>query len=58
MLWKKVRRITTPSFPLRAVVEHPVVTFCGEIILLITAPDEFVAAMSTGLRFNCRAATT
>ncbi len=31
---------------------------CGETILLITAPDELVAAMSTGLSLNCLAPTT
>src|SRR6266567_4659939 len=36
----------------------PVVTFCGEIILLITAPDELLAAIRIGLRLSWRAATT
>src|ERR1700694_4785031 len=58
MLWKNVRRIIKPSFPTIVVVETPVVTFWGEIILLMTAPLEFVAALNTGLRFNCLAATT
>src|SRR5690348_5916038 len=57
-LWTKVRRITSPSLPLREVVETPVVTFCGEIILLVTAPEELVAAIRTGLRWSCLAATT
>src|SRR4030081_2886610 len=33
-LWIKVRRIIRPSLPTRLLVETPVVTFCGEIILL------------------------
>src|SRR5947209_20275479 len=57
-LWTIVLRTINPSFPTRPVVETPVVTFCGETILLITAPDELVAAMSIGLRPSRRAATT
>src|SRR5258708_4729729 len=58
ILCRNVWRITRPSLPTSSLVETPVVTFCGEIILLITAPDEFVAAISTGLRLSCLAATT
>src|SRR5438067_2145897 len=57
-LWTIVLRTINPSFPTRPVVETPVVTFCGETILLITAPDELVAAIRTGLRLSRRAATT
>src|ERR1700722_17997338 len=49
---------TTPSLPLSSVVATPVEMFCGEIILPITPPDEFVAAIRMGLRLSCRAATT
>jgi hypothetical protein len=49
-LWRIVLRTIKPSLPTKSVVETPVVTFCGETILPITAPDELVAAMSTGLR--------
>src|SRR5438105_3394953 len=57
-LWTIVLRTINPSFPTRPVVETPVVTFCGDTILLITAPDELVAAIRTGLRLSRRAATT
>jgi len=36
----------------------PVAMFCGEIILPITPPDELVAAISTGFKPSCPAATT
>src|SRR2546425_210016 len=55
MLWIKVRRITRPSLPTRLLVETPVVTFCGEIILLMTVPDELVAAK--GLSSWCQCET-
>src|ERR1700736_3069667 len=57
-LWTIVLRTIKPSLPTKSVVETPVVTFCGETILPITAPDELVAAMSTGLSLSWRAATT
>src|SRR5579875_3240612 len=57
-LCQNVRRITRPSLPRSSPVDTPVVTFCGEIILLITAPDELVAAIKTGLRCSRLAATT
>src|SRR5450759_504313 len=57
-LWIIVLRTINPSLPTTSVVETPVVTFCGETILLITAPDELVAAMSIGLRPSRCAATT
>src|SRR5450432_88999 len=58
MLCLKVRATINPSLPTSVLVETPVVTVCGEIILLITAPEEFEAAIKTGLRLSCRAATT
>ena len=58
MLCLKVRASTTPSWPFKWVTETPVAMFCGEIILPITPPDELVAAMRTGFRPSCFAATT
>jgi hypothetical protein len=56
ILCLKTRATIRPSLPTNVLVETPVVTFCGEIILLITPPEEFVAAIKTGLRWSCFAA--
>lgn len=39
-------------------VDTPVVRFCGEIILDVTAPDELAAAINMGDSPICVAATT
>jgi hypothetical protein len=52
-LCQKVRLNTTPSCPRRSVTETPVAIFCGEIVLPITPPYEFVAANEdTGLSWT------
>ncbi len=58
MLCLNVRASTSPSRPVMPVTEVPVDMFCGEIILPITPPDEFVAAISTGSSPSLFAATT
>ena len=47
-----------PSCPCNPMVETPVVKFCGEIILDVMAPLEFVAAISTADNPISLAATT
>lgn len=58
ILWRIVRRKTNPSLPCIPMVETPVVRFCGEIILEVTAPDELAEAIKTGDKPISLAATT
>lgn len=53
-----VRRKIRPSCPCNPIVETPVVRFWGDIILDVTAPLEFVAAISTADSPISLAATT
>lgn len=53
-----VRRKIRPSCPCSPIVDTPVVRFCGEIILDVIAPLEFVAAIRTADSPISRAATT
>ena len=52
MLCQKVARRILPSCPISPTVVTPTAMFCGEIILPVTAPEELVAASSTGLRWS------
>src|SRR5438045_653937 len=51
-------RKMSPSLPAMATAPAAMARFCGEIIFPSTPPDEFAAAMSSGLSPACLAAET
>src|SRR3974377_559853 len=51
--WKKTKRRIEPSWPNQLVAVEATTIDCASIILPMTPPDEFAAAIRTGDRPSC-----